>query len=447
MGVKNRQRRADKKRRRQRGPDRAHQAGRQRDWRVGWDSYPSASVEMLVFAAGHQAEHGDPSSVDDTVMMLSEIARVNGTRHVTAEVAAALSCWVYGAWDGGWQPAELARAVRRSSGPKHEKLVVTAMAGADVRRDWMPEEWADQLEALGATRWWGADQDWLSAHMRRTGTDWADAVKLTIETVGVVQHIPPIECLLPPPSSWTRFTASSRQGRVPDAILAKVQALLAKAESTQYEAEADALTAKAQELMARHSIDESIARQSAERREVAIARRILIDDPYADAKSYLLGCVADPNGVKTVWQGDFAMMTLVGFSADLDAVDALFTSLLLQATKAMLDKGARTDSRGRSRTRRFRKSFLLSYADRIYERLRAATVDARTHAEEELHTDLLPVLASRDDQVREALFSIFPRLVSNMGPAATDYEGWVAGRAAAELAKLGPEQGVLISFD
>ena len=41
------------------------------------------------------------------------------------------------------------------------------------------------------------------------------------------------------------------QTDLPDGLLDKVRALLAKAESTRFEAEADAFTAKAQELMAR----------------------------------------------------------------------------------------------------------------------------------------------------------------------------------------------------
>ena len=47
-------------------------------------------------------------------------------------------------------------------------------------------------------------------------------------------------------------------GDVDAGVLAKVRALLAKAESTTFEAEAEALTAKAHQLMVRHTIDEAL---------------------------------------------------------------------------------------------------------------------------------------------------------------------------------------------
>jgi hypothetical protein len=228
-------------------------------------------------------------------------------------------------------------------------------------------------------------------------------------------------------------------------VLAKVRALLAKAESTSFEAEAEALTAKAQELMARHSIDDTLARASGAAPEAPLARRIPVDDPYAVAKSYLLRAIAKPNGVRTVWYPELGMMAAIGFTDDLDAVDALFTSLLVQATKSMIAKGRRTDHRGRSRTRSFRQSFLMAYASRIQERLEMAATTVRRQAETDLTMDLLPVLAGRDHEVDEAVTAMFPHLRNMRSPSATDPEGWIAGRAAAELATLGPRQGLLQS--
>ena len=69
-------------------------------------------------------------------------------------------------------------------------------------------------------------------------------------------------------------------------------------------------------------------------------------------------------------------MTVVAHADDLDAIDMLFTSLLVQATRAMLAKGPHEDRFGRSRTRSFRQSFLVAFAGRIHERLVAATAAA-----------------------------------------------------------------------
>lgn len=65
--------------------------------------------------------------------------------------------------------------------------------------------------------------------------------------------------------------------------------------------------------------------------------------------------------------------------SDLDAVELLFTSLLVQATTAMLAAGSRQDAHGRSRTRSFRQSFLAAYAQRIGERL-ASILRPAVHA-------------------------------------------------------------------
>ena len=240
----------------------------------------------------------------------------------------------------------------------------------------------------------------------------------------------------------TDGVAASRSSRTPDpAVLEKVRALLAKAESTNFEHEADALTAKAQALMARHAIDEAVARGEARiGRENPSVRRVVVDDPYARAKSSLFWAVASVNGVRAVWHQDSGHMTVVGFATDLDAVEVLFTSLLMQASKAMLAKGRVVDHRGRSRTRSFRHSFYLAFADRIHERLVMAADQARADAERELERDLLPVLASRRDEVDDATERIFPKLRKSRGLSVTNEAGWRAGRVAAELATLGPEQ-------
>jgi len=74
-------------------------------------------------------------------------------------------------------------------------------------------------------------------------------------------------------------------------VLQKVRGLLAKAESTEFEAEAAALTAKAQELMTRHAIDRAALHvgQAVGRPSII---RVAIEAPYVDPKSLLLQLVA-----------------------------------------------------------------------------------------------------------------------------------------------------------
>ncbi len=131
------------------------------------------------------------------------------------------------------------------------------------------------------------------------------------------------------------------------------------------------------------------------------------------------------------------MSTVLGFPGDLDAVELLFTSLLVQATTAVVQAGSRRDAYGRSRTRSFRQSFLTSYAQRIGERLtEAAGAAERQAVADSPGTSLLPVLAARHRAVDEAVGEMFPELTQHTVSSVHDREGWISGRAAADLATL-----------
>lgn len=64
-------------------------------------------------------------------------------------------------------------------------------------------------------------------------------------------------------------------------------------------------------------------------------------------------------------------ISILGNQQDIVGVELLATSLLVQTDRAMLAHGRRT-----SRTAAFRRSFVVSYAQRIGERLRAASEGA-----------------------------------------------------------------------
>jgi hypothetical protein len=388
------------------------------------------------YAAGHDG------AVDVALEAIAGVAARLGASELGAEVAAVVGEVVAFVLEAGWQPAEVVRAVRRRTSGRHEDLLTTALAddrGWNPGGHTPPSAWTAQLRTLGVARWWGPGADWLGPWSTRTGTPWPDALRLVVEALGVLSVLPRIEPVLARPSAWGRPGGADLGAVADDAVLAKVRALLAKAESTAFEAEADALTAKAQQLMVRHAIDDALARSGRDGPAVRpSSRRTPVDDPYASAKSSLLHVVGRSNGVRTVWYPDLALMALIGFDGDLDAVEVLYTSLLVQATKAMVARGRVTDHRGHSRTRSFRQSFLVSFAARIGERLQEAAIAARRDAEEELGVALLPVLAGRDEDVQRATDELFPRLRRASGPSVTNRDGWVAGRTAAELADLGP---------
>lgn len=218
-------------------------------------------------------------------------------------------------------------------------------------------------------------------------------------------------------------------------LLDRVRGLLAKAESTTFEAEAEALTAKAQELMARHSIDHAMLAGSRSD-EVATSVDLDVANPYASPKAALLGAIARANRCEAVWSPHLRRATVFGFAVDLEMVELLYTSLLVQATAAMVAAGSQVDQYGRSRTRSFRSSFLLSYANRIGERLRVASASATQQAAATHGAALVPVLAEREQQVRTAMATAFPKTRAQRA-SISNGSGWQAGRVAADQAHLG----------
>jgi hypothetical protein len=219
-------------------------------------------------------------------------------------------------------------------------------------------------------------------------------------------------------------------------VLHKVRALLAKAEATPFDAEAESFTAKAQQLIARYRLDCALlGARDASDRVAPIARRIDVCDPYVRAKIVLLSRVAAANDARSVWPKPLRHVELFGFSDDLDAVEALFTSLLVQTTAAMQRAGSKQDACGRSRTAAFRRAFLMAFAVRIGQRLRDAvdgTVDA---AVAESGGALVPILSARREAVDDLARANFPS-VRPMRTTVTDAEGWHAGSMFADLVDL-----------
>lgn len=222
-------------------------------------------------------------------------------------------------------------------------------------------------------------------------------------------------------------------------MLAKVRALLAKAESTTFPEEAEALSAKAQELMTRYRIDAAVVGAGPGSGGPG-GRRIWVDDPYAGAKVSLLGAVARANGCEAVELGGLGCVHVVGFPADLEVVELLHTSLLVQVATAMLAAGPQVDARGRSRTRSFRQSFLLAYAWRVGGRLTEANAATEATVDAERGGGLLPVLRDRDREVTDAVAELFPNAGTRGRRSVSNAAGWGAGVAAADRADLGVDQ-------
>lgn len=338
-------------------------------------------------------------------------------------------------WRDGWQPAELHRFVRRQGDAVQAALALDGMA-AEIRgyaTATVDERWQAQLDDLGATVWWQDDDGYLDEVTGGSGR--TNMIDSWLRMLDVLASAPPLPRLLPPPGEGRRGSLGGRRREVDQRMLEKVRGLLAKAESTTYEAEAATYTAKAQELMTRHSIDYALLAVRAGAKEEPVARRIAVDGPYELEKVDLLAAIARANRARSVWTRSLGLVTVVGFPADLDAIEVLFTSLLVQATRAMTEAGRQRDAAGRSRTRSFRQSFLTGFALRIGERLRQASRTATEAAGDS--GALLPVLASRETQLDQALAEMFGgRLHYQPGALPNNAHGFNSGIAAAERASL-----------
>lgn len=342
-------------------------------------------------------------------------------------------------WEHGWQPLDVAHVVRRLGDQRLSRLAVAAIAtqaqvsGAASRA---PEEWTAQLDALDALA--AGDALVLSRWGRAEKLDAADIWRDALRLIGLLGSLGGLQQLSPPPSQWPerndrrrRPAAHSGDAR----MLSRIRALLAKAESTDFPEEAEALTAKAQDLMSRHAIDAAVldAEHGTSVADQVSARRVHIDNPYPEAKVQLLNAVAAANGVRTIWLQELGIVTAVGLPVDLDSVDLLFTSLLVQATRAMSDTG-RAGTR-QTRSPSFRRAFLLAYALRIGERL----IEVRDQVTREAsvgHAELVPVLNQRAHAVDDVFGQLFPEMFT-VESRAVNARGWHAGRLAAENADLG----------
>ncbi|MER5399217.1 DUF2786 domain-containing protein [Streptomyces sp. NPDC002599] len=331
-----------------------------------------------------------------------------------AELARRGAEFVAAAWRRGWQPADVVRIVRRDLDDVHVRLLISLVL----------EEREGDRAPRGAR--WAAQLDELEAEPHDLRTDRFSRATATLELYRLLLRLPSIEPLEPPRAP---VTASAPQET---RMLTRIRALLAKAEATGFPEEAEALSAKAQELMARHSIDEALLAARTHAKDAPGACRIGVEPPYETAKAVLLDAVAGANRCRAVWNDALCFSTVVGFEPDLEAVELLYTSLLVQATAAMTKAEAAQRAGGRKRTKTFRQSFLAAYAHRIGDRLASVAEEQVTATEGEL----LPVLAARDVAVTDHLDRMFPETVTTRMRGVTDEAGWHEGAAAADRAQV-----------
>jgi hypothetical protein len=451
-------RRLKRVRQRERAAREASAGGTGAAFRAGPRRVPSEKdlAANVIGEAARAVGAGDHDAYSDCLRQLADERTPGWTRAVSESLVEFLRVSVRAAWRHGWQPAELARHVGRELSGEHASVVADVIA--DETRGYaavtVDARWAAQVAALGALP--PGEAGYMDAWRLANLAGLRGAVASAIEVLHALAHLPVLEGLLPLPGTARPAAPGRGEDTVPvdERLLGRIRALLAKAEATEFAEEAEALSARAQQLMAKYSIDHALLAARDGHTETPGGRRLAVDNPYDAPKVTLLSTVAQANRCRTVWLKELGLVTVIGFPADLDAVELLFTSLLVQADGAMLRAGGKKDAYGRSRTRAFRQSFLVSYAVRIGERLAEAAGQAEQEAVAEQEAarqqeaaqqeaaraggrDLVPFLAARHRAVDDAVAEMFgDGLTRSRAVRATDSEGWYSGRAAADLASL-----------
>jgi hypothetical protein len=214
--------------------------------------------------------------------------------------------------------------------------------------------------------------------------------------------------------------------------LARVRKLLAKAEDPACtEAEAAAFTAKATELIAKYGVDRALLAATDPGVDPVGDRVVRVDPPYALDKAGLLVGVAVPLRCRVVQRRERTgvWMHLFGHASDLERVELLFTSLLVQAAHGL----AAVPVPGGHHPAAFRRSWLAGFTSAVHGRLRAAE-DAAVAGGGGPSTAL--VLVDRTVQVEQRVSQAYPRL-RTVGPRRLEGRGRHQGYAAGRTADLG----------
>lgn len=170
-----------------------------------------------------------------------------------------------------------------------------------------------------------------------------------------------------------------------DRMLARIAALLRQAEGTDNPHEAEAFMAAAQRLATATSIDLAVARAHSTVRTAASTptqRTITIGEPGSRGlRTYvqLFAVIAAANDVRCDVASNSTYVYAYGFGEDIDAVHALYASLVVQMVRAC-DAYLATGEHRPTPTITARLNFQLAFGARIGQRLAQARDEAKREA-------------------------------------------------------------------
>lgn len=224
-----------------------------------------------------------------------------------------------------------------------------------------------------------------------------------------------------------------------DKMIDKIQALLNKAENTTFEAERDTFLAKAQELMTKHAIErwQLGKAKGVDEKPVQVYFIYSNNDANLPGKKQLLAAAAKAAGCEVVLVGargqkrDFKAC-FIGYAADAEFAQMLYTSLALQAQRFAPADVRKVKARF--------TDFMLGFASVVAARL------AEQEREDAKVDDYLPAMIDRSEDVRKARDEFFPRLGHSKAVARRqDWAARSAGAKAGQRADISGGRRVLPS--
>lgn len=230
----------------------------------------------------------------------------------------------------------------------------------------------------------------------------------------------------------------------------KIEKLLAKANRAGSQEEADTFYGKAQELMAKWSIDEAMLQKSGKSHDELITEHVTMKrSGLYRTFVELWSAVARNNDVKILVYSPSKFrepgVDLIGWKSDVEKVKMLWQSLMIHSQRernnAIPDWMKQQDRWSNSaEVARFRKSFMVGYANRIGQRL----AEARRRVQQEAtdaDTSSGVALAIRDRSAAvQDYFDAIPKGKARTSRMKIDAAGHASGREAADRADLGQDR-------
>lgn len=221
----------------------------------------------------------------------------------------------------------------------------------------------------------------------------------------------------------------------------RIAALLAKAESTEHQAERDALIEKATAMQFKYAIDEAMLGASGQQTNDVIGKIKLCEErntPLIKAKRELATGLAYLNRSRPFLGYKRAYIQIVGFESDLRFIQSMYTSLLLQMQTEMA-RDERSYGDAAVTVKAWRVSYAHAYVARVLQRMRLIQAEAKRDAEASAPGSSL-VLVDKAGRVDNWIAEQYgptrsgKRIPTNAG---SSWAGASAGRAAADRADLG----------